>query len=60
MNNSTQSNSTARHTLALARAAALCVVTSATACGTFEVTPAVLSATAELASSLYFDLAVGA
>lgn len=56
MNNSTQSNSTARHTDALARASALCIVTSATASGTFEATPQLLNATASLACSLALDL----
>ncbi len=55
-NDQTQSTTGAHHTLALARAGALAIVTSATANGTFEPTEAILSATAGLASSLYFDL----
>ena len=59
MNHSTQTNTmTARVTLAQARAGALALVTSATANGTLEVTPQLLDATAELASSLAWDLFV--
>ncbi len=53
---SSQDSAGARHSLARARASALCVVTSATAAGVLEPTEAVLSATAELASSLAWDL----
>ena len=50
------SSATARHQLALARAAALPIVTSATASGVLEPTPAVLSATAGLVMSVLFDI----
>ena len=55
-NDHTQTTTTARHNLALARAGALAIVTSATANGTFEPTPQMLNAVAGLATSLAFDL----
>jgi len=52
----TQTNSNPWHQLALARASALAIVTSATATGVFPPTEAVLNATSGLAASLYWDL----
>ena len=52
----TQATNTARHKLALARAGALVVATSAMATGALEPSAAMLEATSALASSLHWDL----